>query len=76
MKKKYIQPVVTRVKLDPEQAILQACAVAAIFMNATQACVSGNDTMGIGFDCRTMVRGAHRTAFTTYTRIQSNLAPS
>ena len=32
-KKKYIHPVIKRIKLDPEQAILVACKVGGVFMS-------------------------------------------
>ena len=32
MKHAYIKPIITRVKLDPEQAILQACIVGGAYL--------------------------------------------
>jgi len=52
----YIKPVVTRVKLDPEQAILANCKVGGHYMVNATICSYGT-TAGGGHPCNDEVRG-------------------
>lgn len=58
MKKKYIKPVITRVKLDPEQAILQACIIGGIyFAGGAVDCMSASMAGTTHITCATTVKG-------------------
>lgn len=48
MKKKYTQPVITRVKLDPAQAVLAVCKSAGAYFNTTTANSLCIDRTGAG----------------------------
>lgn len=62
MKKKYTSPVITRIKLDPSQAILQACKTGGAYMtfNVTR-CVGTAYSHNI-LSCQHSVRGSQSLA--------------
>lgn len=68
MKKKYEQPVITRIKLDPAQAMLVACAVGAAYFNGGGAvCMTGTGGTLCWSSVRARRRGSAVTTVSTST---------
>ena len=72
MKQKYVKPQISRVRLDPNQAILSACSASGVWMTDVSHCGTYYDT-GI-LECRTGVRGV--TGATTFVGVDISTAPS
>ena len=59
-KKFYKKPLLTAIKLQPEQAIIAACKVGAAWWSDARGCVYGA-TGGVGMRCDHTVRGSAPT---------------
>ncbi|MDD4202573.1 MAG: hypothetical protein PHQ52_03810 [Candidatus Omnitrophica bacterium] len=58
MRKKYYSPNIKRVNLNPDQAVLNVCAVAGFYMSSGGlACVTGSFIYGGARQCNLSVRG-------------------
>ena len=57
--KKYIEPKIKAIALDPEQAIIQACQIGGEYFVGGTFCAGGPlTTSSIGTGCRSLVRGS------------------
>ena len=70
-KKPYSKPVITVIKLDPEQALLSACKTLGLYFRGTRGCLAA--PRGFGYRCTRSVRSHIRATFGTN---YANVVPS
>ena len=75
--KRYISPKITRVKLDPDQAVMASCKAGGLYMGAPSTaaayCVYGG---GIGLGCDFTRKGAVTAGGTAASRQDTESFPS
>jgi hypothetical protein len=66
-KKKYISPKITAVELDPEQAILNVCAVGGMYLTGPNSCafLSGGGMESCGTALRGKQTGTDHGGYST-----------
>ena len=78
MERKYKQPIIKRIKLDPSQAVLQACVVVGAYFDfGSTRCIGSNGTGApTARNCRVSVKGAKTTASTRRATYSLSAMPS
>ena len=71
--KKYIEPKIKAIILDPDQSILQVCKVGGIYFQAGTQCLGSFGIPSGGVTCNTPIKGVSRLIVDAYNLATDNI---